>query len=70
MIRVEPDEGVATKVQYEMLAGSPGRWTQEDVLLASSPQVRGKELDLDQGELERLRTEFFAVPRACLRARR
>ena len=30
--------------QYAMLA-APGRWTQEDVLLASSPQVRGQDID-------------------------
>lgn len=54
------------RVQYDMLASSPGRWTQEDVLLASAPNVRGR--DLDQTELDRVRAEYFAVPRACLRA--
>ena len=54
-------------VQYAMLAADPGRWTQEDVLLASSPGVRGR-ADLGVDELERLRTEYFAQPRACLRA--
>jgi hypothetical protein len=53
--------------QYEMLTAAPGRWTQEDVLLASSPGVRGRD-DLDEQELERLRAEYFAQPRACLRA--
>ncbi len=53
--------------QYAMLAGFPGRWTQEDVLLASSAGVRGRE-DLSDHELERLRQEYFAQPRACLRA--
>lgn len=30
-------------VQYAMLATAPGRWTREDVLLASSPAVRGRD---------------------------
>jgi len=53
--------------QYAMLAGSPGRWTEEDVLLASSPGVRGRD-DLGEHDLERIRLEYFAQPRACLRA--
>jgi len=53
--------------QYEMLAAAPGRWTQEDVLLACSPDVRGRG-DLGAQELERLREQYFAQPRACLRA--
>lgn len=57
---------VAT-TQYAMLAAAPGRWTQEDVQLASSPDVRGRD-DLGEEELERLRQEYFAQPRACLRA--
>ena len=55
------------RTQYEMLTAAPGRWTQEDVLLASSPGVRGRD-DLDEQELERQRAEYFAQPRACLRA--
>ncbi|MHB8448878.1 MAG: DUF6157 family protein [Mycobacteriales bacterium] len=54
-------------VQYAMLAGAPGRWVQEDVQFASSPGVRGRE-DLSNEDLERLRREYFAQPRACLRA--
>ena len=54
-------------VQHAMLAGEPGRWTQEDVLIASAPGVRGR-TDLAPGELERLTAEYFAEPRACLRA--
>lgn len=49
-----------------MLATAPGRWSQEDVQLASSPQVRGQ--DIDGVELGRLRQEYFSRPRACLRA--
>jgi len=52
--------------QYAMLAGAPGRWTQEDVVLASSAGVRGR--DIDEAERERLREEYFVQPRACLRA--
>lgn len=61
--------GAATvaSIQHAMLAAAPGRWTQEDVLLASSPGVRGR-ADLDEEELTRLREEYFATPRACLRA--
>ncbi|MHB8449968.1 MAG: DUF6157 family protein [Mycobacteriales bacterium] len=53
--------------QYAMLAATPGRWTQEDVRFASSPQMRGR-TDLRDEELERLREESFAQPRACLPA--
>lgn len=52
--------------QYAMLVGAPGRWTQEEVLLASAAEVRGH--DLDPTELERVREEYFSRPRACLRA--
>ncbi len=55
------------QVQYEMLTSAPGQWTQEDVLLASAPGVRGRG-DLDEDELERLRAEYFSQARACLRA--
>ena len=54
------------RTQYDMLAAAPGQWTQEDVLLASSPQVRGR--DMDEAELRGLRREYFSQPRACLRA--
>ena len=54
-------------VQHAMLAGEPGRWTQEDVLIASAPGVRGR-TDLTSEELERFTAEYFAEPRACLRA--
>jgi hypothetical protein len=52
--------------QYAMLAAAPGRWTQEDVLFASSPQARGRELG--EAERQRLQQEYFSQPRACLRA--
>ena len=53
--------------QYAMLVSAPGRWTQEDVQLASSPGVRGRD-DLSDEDLDRLRCGYFAQPRACLRA--
>lgn len=50
-----------------MLAGASGRWTQEDVQFASSPGIRGRDA-LSEEDLDRLRREYFAQPRACLRA--
>jgi hypothetical protein len=67
---VPPDRGngpTVAAVQYAVLAADPGRWTQEDVLLASSPGVRGR-ADIGADELERMRAEYVAQPRACLRA--
>jgi hypothetical protein len=65
-----PPEGrkgpTVAAVQYAMLARDPGRWTQEDVLLASAPGVRDRCVPPD--ELDRIREEYFAQPRACLRA--
>lgn len=54
-------------VQYAMLAANPGRWTQEDVLIASSPSVRGSD-NLDAEAIQGRHDEYFAKPRACLRA--
>jgi hypothetical protein len=67
---VPPDRAGSATVattQFAMLVAAPGRWTQEDVQLVSSPEVRGRH-DLGNEELERLRQEYFAQPRACLRA--
>ncbi|WP_337063278.1 DUF6157 family protein [Kineococcus sp. G2] len=60
-------------LQHAMLTTRPGRYTQEEVLLASSPQLRAREdvnalEDLPQEELQRMLAEYFAQPRACLRA--
>ncbi|WP_432494156.1 DUF6157 family protein [Kineococcus auxinigenes] len=60
-------------VQHAMLTARPGHYTQEEVLLASSPGLRAREDvgDLEQlpaEELQRLLVEHFAQPRACLRA--
>lgn len=57
---------VAT-IQYDMLVAAPGRWTQDDLQLASSPEVRGRH-ELASEELQRLRQTYFAQPRGCLRA--
>ncbi|MHB1716488.1 MAG: DUF6157 family protein [Acidimicrobiales bacterium] len=62
-----PSGPTVASTQYAMLAATPGHWSQEDVLVASSPQVRGRN-DLPDEELERLRQEYFAQPRARLRA--
>lgn len=59
--------GTVASIQYDMLAGAPGRWTQEQVLFASSPGVRDR-ADIGDEELERLRQEYFSEPRPCLRA--
>ncbi len=59
--------------QYAMLAAAPGRWTQEEVLLASSPQVRGH--DVSDTVLSRLRrstspvrAHAYAPPRCRIRS--
>jgi hypothetical protein len=67
---VPPDRAAGPTVastQYAMLAAAPGRWTQEDVLLASSPGMRGR-AEVRAAERARLAEEYFAKPRACLRA--
>jgi len=67
---VPPERGsgpTVAGVQHAMLAREPGRWTQEDVLIASAPGGRGR-TDLDPAELQRLKAEYFAPLRASLRA--
>ena len=54
-------------LQYAMLTSEPGRWQQEDVLFACCPAVRSRD-DRPEQEMARLREEYFAQPRACLRA--
>lgn len=56
-----------------MLTNRPGYWTQEEVLLASSPELRAREditglEQLPPTEVQRLLDAYFAQPRACLRA--
>jgi hypothetical protein len=60
-------------LQHAMLTTRPGHYTQEEVLLASSPRLRARaDVDaLDQlphEEVQRLLEECFTQPRACLRA--
>jgi len=50
-----------------MLIDAPGPWIQEDIQFASSPEVRGRDALSDE-ELEGFHREYFAQPRACLRA--
>jgi hypothetical protein len=51
-------------VQYEMLAGSPYVYTQEDVLFESWFRRR----DLPDASRQQMRDAFFARSQACLRA--
>ncbi|WP_432543967.1 DUF6157 family protein [Kineococcus sp. SYSU DK002] len=60
-------------LQHAMLTARPGHYTQEDVLLASSPRFRIRadvdaSEDLPPEELQRVSEEYFTQPRACLRA--
>jgi len=66
----EPATGAKLSVaraQFELIASEPHRWTQEDVLVATSGALRGHD-DLDEEERARLREEFLARPQACMRA--
>ncbi|GII61893.1 hypothetical protein Skr01_19780 [Sphaerisporangium krabiense] len=54
-------------VQYEMLAGSPYVYTQEDVLFES--WLRRQDMpDISEDRRQALRDEFFSRSQACLRA--
>lgn len=66
----EPAAGAKLSVaraQFELIASEPHRWTQEDVLVATSGALRGRD-DLDEQERARLRAEFLGRPQACMRA--
>lgn len=55
-------------LQYEMIGQSPYRLTQEDVLFETwmrQQELAGAE---PAGSRDELRRQFFAIPRACLRA--
>lgn len=54
-------------VQFELLSETPGMLTQEDVLFQSW-FLRQDGLDRSGSEAARLREQFFAKPRACLRS--
>lgn len=68
-----PAEGAApptgkrsvAEIQYAMLVEAPYRYTQADVLFASSAAMRE---DPDADGPSELRAAFFAKPQACLRA--
>ena len=54
-------------LQYAMLADSPYVYTQPDVLFQS--WLKRQELpELGEDEVQKLRSDFFAKPQACLRA--
>jgi len=55
-------------LQYELIAGAPFRLTQEDVLFESWLARQDAPGELSGEERGRLRREFFARPRACLRS--
>lgn len=54
------------RVQYEMLAGNPYVYTQEDVLF-NTWLTRQEMPEKEAAEVARLRGEFFAKPKPCLR---
>ncbi|MQA94870.1 MAG: hypothetical protein GEV11_09540 [Streptosporangiales bacterium] len=58
-------KGVAS-IHYDMLAGQPYRHTQEDVLFQTWLE-RQDEQPGSPDEIARLRDEFFAKPKPCLR---
>lgn len=65
-----PDRGGAKSVaalQYDMLAGRPFVFTQEDVLFEVWRQRQGGPAASPE-EVAELRAAFFAKPQACLRA--
>ncbi len=53
-------------LQYEMLAGHPHVFTQEDVLFES--WLGRQDVSEDERDRGRLRAEFFSKPQACLRS--
>ena len=62
------EEKSIPQVEYELLAGNPYTFTQEELLFAVHLRRQG----IGEGELKARRAalweEFFAKPRACLRA--
>lgn len=55
-------------IQYELLADAPYVYTQEDVLFQTHVQHTRIAPEEVEARGETLREEFFATPRACLRA--
>lgn len=52
------------RLQYDLIAGHPYRYTSDDVLFA----VHAERNHIDPEELEARRAEFFSKGQACLRA--
>lgn len=61
------EKPTAAVVQYQMLVEQPYRFTQEDILFASSAAMR-ENPNVTEGERTRLRKDFFSRAQACLRA--
>jgi hypothetical protein len=56
------------RLQYDMVAGNPYRYTSEEVLFRSSPEGRALDGNESNEERRRRRAAYFERPRACLRA--
>ncbi len=63
---IKGDKKTVAVVQYELLSEQPYTYTQEEVLFET--HLRHKGLTPEEAERGRLWEEFFAVPKACLRA--
>lgn len=55
-------------IQYELLAGHPYKYTQEDVLFATHVQHKGIPAAELKAKGKQMREEFFAKDQPCLRA--
>lgn len=62
----KPDKKTVANIQYEMLADNPFNLRQEDVLFETWFR-RQVEQPTDPEEIAKLRKEFFAKPKPCLR---
>ena len=56
------------QVQYELIVAEPFRWTENDVLFESWWRRQDAAASASPAEKERVRAEFLARPRPCLRA--
>ena len=62
--RVPSKPGTVAATQHVLLRDAPYRMTSDDLLVA----VEARRRQMSDAEQEALRAEFFAKPRACLRA--
>lgn len=62
----KPGKKTVATIHYELLAGKPYGVTQEDVLFETWFR-RQDDQPTDPAEVARLRAEFFAKPKPCLR---